>query len=128
MSATIDIPVRLEAGGKTGQATLQVCTFTRQQAIATGLKWGAACWGLALVALPIPIVHFIAVPAALLMGPPLAFMMFKMHDGARDIVAASLTCPACGSLVPFRKRPERWPQTEPCPSCQAPIGIAPLKS
>ncbi len=52
----------------------------------------AACWGLAIIAVFLPVLHFVLVPALLMLGPALAWSRF--HE-ARTLVRADGACPAC---------------------------------
>jgi hypothetical protein len=54
----------------------------------------AACWGLALAAVFLPVLHFVLVPLLLLAGPALAWQ--RLHEAVM-LVSADGACPACGA-------------------------------
>jgi hypothetical protein len=58
----------------------------------------AACWGLAVAAVFLPVLHFILVPLLLLAGPALAWG--RLHEAA-SLVSAEGACPACGASQRF---------------------------
>lgn len=52
----------------------------------------AACWGLAIVAVFLPLLHFILVPGLLVLGPVLAWS--RWHEG-NTLLSATGPCPGC---------------------------------
>jgi hypothetical protein len=66
-----------------------------------------ACWGLAIVAVFLPVLHFVLVPGLLLLGPALAWA--KLHE-ADTLLAVEGPCPACAAPLhatpgqPWRER------------------------
>ena len=116
------------------QATVQL--YAEQQVVqtttATLKHWtkGAAArkgffallvtWLLALAALPIPIVHFVAVPLLLCIGPIIGFVLYKTHVGRTDVRVDSksaLHCSKCSQTLSVDSGIESWPRLERCPSC-----------
>ncbi len=110
-------------GTSTGHADIHV--WSAHAARKKGLGWGLCCWGVALAALPIPLVHFIATPLCLLLGPVIGFAVYRIHAGARDIAASTGTCPACGAAVSLRVGVESWPQAVVCTGCGAAMTARP---
>lgn len=71
------------------------------------------CWGAALLAIFIPLLHFILVPALLLAGPVAAYF------GARPTVVLTspqLTCPKCAELT-HSAGATGWPARLICEHC-----------
>lgn len=81
-----------------------------------------ACWGLAVAAVFLPLLHFVLVPALLLAGPVVALLRLGEQVTLLDVRGA---CPACGreqtvglgraaeARLPFR-----------CEGCGRPLEIA----
>ena len=84
------------------------------------LRRAAAVFGVgllaALVALPIPIVHFFFVPAALIGGVVLAFLRLRQHE---VVELAEGPCPCCGVAQPLGLAGGslRLPRVVHCRSC-----------
>jgi hypothetical protein len=69
-----------------------------------------------LIAIPIPLVHFILVPSALLLGIVLAFTRLRQHEIFR---AANGRCPFCKTNQSFTVMGSfSLPKKLHCESCQ----------
>jgi hypothetical protein len=94
----------------------------RQRLVRAGTVLGLGV-AAALVALPIPLVHFIFVPAALLTGLILA----ARRLGQREIFAsAEGTCPCCGTrqTLGLQGRAFRLPREVFCGTCGRSLDLA----
>ena len=83
----------------------------------------AAGAALALIALPIPLVHFVLVPGALLLG--LIFAGLRLNQ--REIIrSAQGSCPYCGTpqRLGLAGRVFRLPREVFCGSCRRPLDLA----
>lgn len=97
--------------------TLSIGDRLRRAALAVGI--GAA---VALVALPIPLVHLVLVPAAVLLG--LVFAVVRL--GQREIIrSAEGDCPFCRShqRLGLAGRVFRLPREVFCSRCSRPLGL-----
>lgn len=67
----------------------------------------ATCWALAVVAVFLPLLHFVLVPGLLLLGPALAWARLREE---RTLLGVDGACPACAAPVrealsqPWRER------------------------
>jgi hypothetical protein len=121
MNATCSITLQSQARSTQGKAELR--QVSRQEAVRKGLVGMIGCWVVALFTLPIPLVHFVAPPILFLFGPLVGFFMFKLYNGAVDIISGEGPCPDCGAVVPLTAGAERWPQDVICPGCQARLTV-----
>ncbi len=64
----------------------------------------ATCWGLAVVAVFLPLLHFVLVPGLLVLGPVLAYA--RLHE-ADTITRAEGDCPACAAHQAYALG-QRW--------------------
>ena len=71
-----------DAGGRTARA----------------VRTWAICWGLAVVAVFLPVLHFVLVPALLAAGPLLGWQALREHV---TLVRAEGHCPGCGAVQQF---------------------------
>jgi hypothetical protein len=103
-------------GAKPTVAYIQLNTLT----LTDRVKRAATIFGLgivlALIALPIPVVHFIMVPGALLVGAVLAAVRLGQGEVFRTTTGR---CPFCGKEQSFSVMGRfRLPKTLHCASCQ----------
>lgn len=103
-------------GAKPAVAYIQLDTLT----FADRVKRAATIFGLgmvlALIALPIPLVHFVLVPGALLVGAVLALNRLGQAEVFRT---ATGRCPFCGKEQSFSVMGRfRLPKKLHCSSCQ----------
>ena len=83
----------------------------------------AAGAALALVAIPIPLVHFVLVPGALLLG--MIFAALRLNQ--REIIrSAEGSCPYCGTAqrLGLAGRVFRLPREVFCSNCRRPLDLA----
>lgn len=84
------------------------------------LKYGGMCWGLALAAVPFPIVHFIFVPGFLIAGP----IVFKFNLGQESVILGGEgECPYCQKRFPIIRTKNRFPFTDCCTHCRKDVKI-----
>ena len=103
-------------GAQPAVAHIELNTLT----LSDRLKRAATIFGLgvvlALIAIPIPLVHFILVPGALLAGATLAIVRLAQAEVFRT---ATGRCPFCGKEQRFSVAGRfRLPKTLYCSSCQ----------
>src|SRR6267142_5483055 len=103
-------------GAKPAVAYIELNTLT----LSDRLQRSAIIFGLglvlALIAIPIPLVHFILVPAALLVGAVLAIVRLGQAEVFRS---AKGRCPFCGQEQSFSVMGRfRLPKKLYCSSCQ----------
>jgi hypothetical protein len=103
-------------GVKPSVAYLELDTLT----LADRVKRAATIFGLgmvlALIAIPIPLVHFVLIPGALLVGTVLALVRLGQAEVFRS---ATGRCPFCGKEQSFSVMGRfRLPKKLYCSSCQ----------
>ena len=87
-----------------------------------GLAFAAGA-ALALIAIPIPLVHFVLVPGALLLG--MVFAALRLNQ--REIIrSAEGSCPYCGTAqrLGLAGRVFRLPREVFCSNCRRPLDLA----
>jgi len=107
-------------------------TPTRAQVVVENLTTGqrvrragvalAAGGALAVIALPIPLVHFVLVPGALLLG----LIFAAMRLGQRQVIrSAEGACPYCGAhqRLGLAGRVFRLPREVFCEKCRRPLDL-----
>ena len=118
MPRTEQIPIRLaHASGKISEGKIEIVSWTEPDIRAKAFRFSGTVLLLALLMVPIPIIHFVAIPMVLL-GPPIVFVaVYKLYGGSSGI-NGSAPCPSCGAIVSLTYQIDRWPIQEICPSCR----------
>ena len=113
------IPVRVTTpkSAKTAHGEIEVVTLTGPDVRGKALRFSGTVLLLAVVMLPIPLIHLVAIPMGLL-GPPIAFFaVFKLYGGSSE-TKGSAPCPSCGAAIDLTYQIDRWPLQEICPGCR----------
>lgn len=102
--------------------TVTILQFTREQRLSRGLAALGKWWGLALVALFIPVAHFVLVPSFLLYG---AAQCVQRLGTAELATQARGVCPDCGAAQDLELA-ARWraPQPVTCTQCHRGLRLA----
>lgn len=80
----------------------------------------AKCWGAALLAVAIPLAHFVLVPGLFLAGIILAL---RAHGTESMVLGGEAVCPNCGEALPIVKQADAWPLTDLCAKCQKSVSV-----
>ncbi|HZI23219.1 MAG TPA: hypothetical protein VFD76_11895 [Gemmatimonadales bacterium] len=102
--------------GSPTAGTVSIRTFTREQRVRRALAGLGTWWGVAVLAVFIPVAHFVLVPSFLMYGVWQFFQRLGTVELASD---ARGTCPDCGAEQPLDLAP-RWraPQPVTCRHCR----------
>jgi hypothetical protein len=85
-------------GAAPTRAAVTVVTLNLGRRMGRALGALAACWGAAVVAVFIPVAHFLLVPALAVAGVIWAFLRFRERE---RLVRIHGTCPRCGRADDF---------------------------
>ena len=102
---------------------IRIQHWNKRERMFRALKLGGACWGAALIAIIIPLLHFILVPGFLIAEPIVAFFIFGQES---VILGGEGICPKCQAFVPIVRTSLRFPISELCSHCQCGLKIEPL--
>lgn len=125
LNAPQDITIKVTSNEVTTTGKITAQPWTKNRAMRLGMRWCGIAWLGALLALPIPGLHFVAVPACLFIGPPLGFVIYKFYRGSVEIVSGSAVCPQCNNERTFAKQTVDWPYQTTCEHCRADLTIEP---
>lgn len=121
MPTTVEI--ESEPHGKKVSAACVVEEPTKPGATKKGLKVFGYTWLGAVVTLFIPIVHFVTVPAALLLGPLLGYLTYRNALSRATISCPTATCPACRAPLPLTFASDVTEIERSCKACRALLKI-----
>lgn len=106
-----------------GYAVLNVWSSLRAGRL--GLRWCLLIWAVGSVTLFLPLVHFLTVPASLVGGPLVGFLIYRFYRGSSDIADVEIACPACQSPLSIEDKTVDWPLILRCENCSAELSIKP---
>lgn len=78
------------------------------------LKFGAGCFGLAVVSIPIVFLHFFLVPAFLIATPIVSYKAFQTQAVA---LGGMSKCPKCSAPLAIVRQKLEWPLKDVCAKC-----------
>ena len=84
---------------RSSEATARVLDHAKRDRVRRALLGLAACWGAAVAAVFLPVLHFVLVPTLLIAGPLLAFARLGER---RTVTGITGPCPACGEPISLR--------------------------
>lgn len=106
--------VLLTPAGKAGNGVAYIHEWKSGERKWRALKTLVIVWGLAILAIFIPIAHFFLVPLLLILGPILAASAY----GQRSVILGGEgTCPQCGKPVEIVRAKDAWPLQDICSDC-----------
>jgi len=108
--------------GEIAHGEIERSAWTEADVRKKALRLGGAVLVAAVLMIPIPLVHFVAIPVALLGAPLVFFAVRKLYSGASDIKGGT-PCPSCGGTLDLHFQIDRWPIHEVCPHCRHSIAI-----
>jgi len=80
------------------EAQLEVRHWGPRQRLMRALQGLGMCWGSAVLAVLLPVLHWVLVPSLLIGGPILAFLRYQEQT---TVLAARGPCPACSVELAF---------------------------
>ena len=89
------LPAEFVYFDKVAPAIVSVRQHGRPDRMRRAARAWAGCWGAAIVAVFLPVLHFILVPSLLVGGPLYAMVMMREKV---TVLGADGNCPACGAV------------------------------
>lgn len=88
------LPAEFAYHDKVGPATVNVLQHGKPDRLKRAAVAWSGCWGAAIAAVFLPVLHFILVPSLLVGGPLYAMVMMREKV---TVLGADGNCPACGA-------------------------------
>lgn len=122
-AAALTLPATLSVFGAPARAvTVTVLQQSGQRRAGRALAALGMFWGLAVVAVFLPVVHFVLVPSLLAAGVIVAALRLREH---RRVLGVEGACPRCGVVQVFTAAGRlRRDQTLDCPRCHSTLTLA----
>lgn len=105
---------------KISTADVEIISLNSSSRMMRALKGLGICWAIAVFCVLIPILHFVLVPAFLLIG----IVMFIQQWGQKFyFVSGSIRCPGCQTEMKLKEGAFDWPKREICTGCRSDLRI-----
>ncbi len=92
---------------------------TFKNSVLKGVKAWLGLWAVAIVCVPVPVLHLVITPLALLFGPIIGLLVFYRSRRLIAHLEVSGECPECKSPFTAEFRDTLPPLYGMCPSCKA---------
>jgi hypothetical protein len=106
--------------GSTSNGTVELKVWDKKERTTRAFKALAFTWGLAIISILIPILHFILVPTLILAGP----IVFSWIAGQEQVILGGKgVCPECGKEFEIARSAVKWPMSDLCNHCKTELKI-----
>lgn len=106
---------------KKSESTFVVSEFIKSYRLIRAFKALALFWAIAIFCILIPMLHFVLVPAFLLVG---IFMFFQQMGIHYYLIGGQIRCPSCEKEFDLKPVAFDWPKRDICPYCRADLTIS----
>ena len=110
-AVTVNVRNDLE---KQSVTQLSICSLSTLGKLKYATKSLAICWGIALLCVFIPVLHFFLVPLGLIIG---LFLFYRNFQFQELLIDGKISCPACRHDFEAKKIAFNWPKQESCSAC-----------
>jgi hypothetical protein len=108
---------------RAASGTVERRVWEKKERALRGFKAWMICWGIAMGAALIPLLHFILVPFFILAGP----VAFQWVNGQEEIILGGKgTCPDCNREFEIVRTSVKWPLSDLCNHCHSQLRIEKL--
>ncbi len=114
-------PVKVIFSDKEKIGEVRIKSFNQKERIIRGLKFLGIFWGSAILAVFIPMLHFILVPLLFLVGIIIAAFVSQTKS---VVLGGESVCPKCESFLPIVRSSDQWPLTDLCSNCRSTVTIS----
>lgn len=111
-----------EAHHKRTQGKAYLRSWNQKERLWRGGKGWLGAWLIGVVAVFLPILHFVLVPLFALLGP---FAGFYFYSQTSVILGGVGECPSCGKELEIAKSKPQWPLEDLCLHCRESVTIEP---
>ncbi len=108
-----------------GQTEVWIHQLSPRERSLRALKMLAICWGLALVAVLMPVLHFVLVPGFLIVGPIAGWLAWRRTE---SLMGGMVVCPKCSQSYDVGDGGVQWPLQAQCTACRAVVSLSPTQA
>lgn len=99
---------------------IQIRDFSSGERLGRAILRGGIGLALTIVAIFIPIAHFVLVPLGLLVS---VLLVISAMNQSGVIESGTATCPSCNATISIYRRSKKFPFTDICESCHRSVTI-----
>lgn len=110
---------------KRGYGKITAYHFSKEEQMLNAVKKLLMFWGIAVVCVFIPALHFVLVPLFLVLG---VYFFIKTIKLTARVTEGETSCPVCQKTIKIEPTLLSWPLTEICQSCVNTVRIRPRES
>lgn len=100
--------------------TIRIQHWGRSDRLRRALRASGICSLFAMIAVFIPLLHFVLVPLLILAAPIVGFVLYGQESA---VLGGEGKCPACGADFLVAKSANKFPLNDLCTSCQGSVRI-----
>lgn len=94
--------------------------YSPREVLLKSLKTLSLFWGLALLSVLLPVVHFVSVPLLFGLG---IYMTLRTRKLRKEILSGAIACPNCRQPIEIKNAPLFDEHTEICQNCASVVRI-----
>lgn len=115
------IPIQANVSDeRRSEGYVSVVYFNPAGRMKEAVKKLALFWGIAIVSVALPVVHFVTVPLFFILG---IFFASRTYKSEGRVIEGLTRCPHCEHEVPIKPAELQWPLTEICQNCARVVRI-----
>lgn len=103
----------------------KIRSYSQQERTLNAFKTLGLFWGLAVLSVFLPVLHFVLVPLFLILGIVLAL---KKQNLSYQLESGEIKCPGCGTLVHLNSSSFQDFHSEICQSCAVVLRVKPTEN
>ena len=111
--------VECDFGGKVQWSPAVIQLPSQWSTLKKGLRAWLCIWGVAILCLPIPVIHLVFPPLGFIFGPILGILVFIRSRKIIDSIQAHIQCPECSKVIRLIVHQVTLPAYDTCPYCKA---------
>lgn len=92
--------------------------FSSQESMVKAFKSLGICWGVGLLCVFVPVLHFVLTPSAILAGPVAALLVYNKTQKLPKKLSGTVICSHCKAQTAFLFEEAKPPLYEMCKSCR----------
>lgn len=117
----VEEPAELVHHDQASPATVHVLGHDPKDRARRAVVGLASCWGAAVLAVFLPVLHFVLVPALVVAGPLVALSQLRQRLTVLDVAG---TCPACATPIEEKLMSDsRLPMALRCAHCRRALSV-----
>lgn len=121
MIAETQLVIHGPRSGRDASGKVRIESWDPPARLRRAAKTWAGCWGVAIAAIPFPLLHFVIPPVMVLAGPIAGIYVYTRRS---VVLGGEGECPDCGKKFPIARLPNRFPQSDLCTHCQSNVKLS----